>query len=208
MPAKHPSRDAALGHYKAGEPMCDLCEARIPHGTQTGHRWGCRCQPCRQAKKAAGDAYDAANREAAKARKSAWGARNPEKVTGSKRAWRLANRERERSVNAAYRARRPEVSYLKAARARARQRGVPFDLTAEYLRELIDASDRCPICGVVYEQAESSGCTQASRTLDRDVPERGYVLGNVSFMCEADNVRKRSRTLAEYLAWLEGRGVA
>jgi hypothetical protein len=56
------------------------------------------------------------------------------------------------------------------AKARAVRKGVPFDLTEDDF----DIPDVCPVLGLVLEP----GDLDRTPTLDRMVPELGYVAGN------------------------------
>jgi len=63
---------------------------------------------------------------------------------------------------------------LYQARARAKRKGFPFDLTSED----IHIPEHCPVLGVRMHIGEMSQ-RDASPSLDRITPELGYVKGNV-----------------------------
>jgi hypothetical protein len=96
----------------------------------------------------------------------------------------------------------PEKSYvyglLRAARKRAAERGIPCTLTVADVEELIDAFPQCPGCGVTL--VRGSGRVQPdSPTLDRVIPDRGYVPGNVIRLCFRCNILKRGLTPAQMI---------
>jgi hypothetical protein len=80
-----------------------------------------------------------------------------------------------------------------AAKARAKKSGVPFDI------DIADIAipERCPILGVPLKNYIGSGkqggrCDSAS--LDRKVPELGYVRGNVWVVSRLGNLMKQDAT--------------
>ena len=88
----------------------------------------------------------------------------------------------------------PRVAMVKAAKARARDRGVPFNITLDD----INTHGRCPRCGV--ELKPNAGKAEScSPSLDRIVPALGYVKGNVTVICYRCNRLKGDSTPAERL---------
>lgn len=90
--------------------------------------------------------------------------------------------------------------YLKNAKERAIRKGLDFDLTHEYLESI--ATNRCPIFGIEFEWGTSNmgkGKTKPNcPTLDRIVPERGYVKGNVAFISYKANRIKDNGTMQDH----------
>ena len=100
---------------------------------------------------------------------------------------------------------------VSAARCRAKKIGVPFDISYE---DLLPLPERCPVFGIplVYDAGGagvSSGKPMAARaSLDRLVPEKGYVKGNVSVISWRANFLKRDASLEELeklVDWLKSR---
>ncbi|MFM7027814.1 MAG: hypothetical protein ACKOXK_03950 [Chakrabartia sp.] len=86
---------------------------------------------------------------------------------------------------------------LKSARQRAKKAGVPFAITKDDL--LIPAY--CPVFGIKLERSlGSKGPGEASPTLDRIVPERGYVPGNIVIISNRANRAKSNLTPDELIA--------
>jgi len=90
--------------------------------------------------------------------------------------------------------------YFNNARQRAKRDKVPFNLT---LQDLIDiAADECPILHTPFVWGPSGlgkGKTRPdSPTLDRILPELGYVKGNVAFLSYRANRIKDNGTMQEH----------
>ena len=85
---------------------------------------------------------------------------------------------------------------LKAAKVRAKKAKLFFDLTVEYLLSI--APNTCPVLGVSLGWCERNGSTKAhSPSLDRIVPEIGYVEGNVQWVSHKANTMKQNATFEE-----------
>lgn len=105
---------------------------------------------------------------------------------------------------------RPLPVYLRLfyrARTRAQERGVPFDL----MPDDIDVPTHCPVLGLPLQvNHESRGSTRSSPTLDRLVPSKGYVKGNVVVISALANRIKQDAGSEEILKvgqWLRDRGL-
>lgn len=90
--------------------------------------------------------------------------------------------------------------YLHNARNRAKRDNVAFNIT---LQDLIDiATDECPIFKTPFVWGESGlgkGKTRPdSPTLDRILPELGYVKGNVAFLSYRANRIKDNGTMQDH----------
>jgi hypothetical protein len=90
--------------------------------------------------------------------------------------------------------------YLNNARSRAKRDNVKFDLTLSYLKSI--ATDECPIFKIPFEWGTSNmgkGKTKPNcPTLDRIIPEIGYVEGNVAFISYRANRIKDNGTMQEH----------
>lgn len=84
----------------------------------------------------------------------------------------------------------------KATRARTRSKwlGVPFDLDSGYLESIWTGF--CPISGIHLDKDATKGDPNYPE-LDRRIPKKGYVKGNVTFLCSRMNNIKRDATLEE-----------
>lgn len=80
---------------------------------------------------------------------------------------------------------------IAGAKTRAKAKGLPFDLSLEWaLRELRRQDFRCSLTGIRFHAPNSveSFRSPYSPSLDRIVPSRGYVQGNVRIVIVAVNV--------------------
>lgn len=88
------------------------------------------------------------------------------------------------------------------ARRRAKEKGIPFDLKPED----IIVPTHCPILGIPFVFTNTNGFREDSPSLDRIVPELGYIPGNVMVISLAANRIKNNcrnadslRRLADYM---------
>lgn len=88
------------------------------------------------------------------------------------------------------------------AHSRAAKKGLPFDLEVAD----IEVPEKCPVFGVPMERATGSrGAGDSSPTLDKIIPELGYVKGNVAVISWKANRLKSNGTLDDFRAltrWL------
>ena len=85
------------------------------------------------------------------------------------------------------------------------KQNVPFNLTREYLESI--KTERCPVFNTIFEWERSGkgNKTGESPTLDRIIPELGYVEGNVVWISDFANRIKSNATEVELYAvadWL------
>ncbi len=78
------------------------------------------------------------------------------------------------------------ASMLSTARRRALRKGLDFELDLEYLESIWPINDICPALGILME-VKSGGPTSASPSLDRVIPELGYIKGNVAIVSRLAN---------------------
>lgn len=106
-------------------------------------------------------------------------------------------REKCKACNAIYmrayqrrrRAEHPDLALIDRARERARRKGLAFSLRREEVR--IPA--RCPALGIPLRSG--GGRNGLSPSLDRLVPDRGYIASNVRVLSDRANQLKGNRTL-------------
>lgn len=99
-----------------------------------------------------------------------------------------------------YRKRKPEQCMLSAARNRARKKGIPFNITVED----IVIPETCPILGITLTRnLGQHGGTFSSASLDKIVPELGYVKGNVQVISSLANNMKSNATKEHLLRFAE-----
>lgn len=93
--------------------------------------------------------------------------------------------------------RRPFYKIARNARDRAEKSGVPFGLTEEYLESIWTGS--CPVFGIRLRLPGHGGQERdsAKPSLDRLVPAKGYVPGNVIWISLRANQMKNDGTSEE-----------
>ena len=87
-------------------------------------------------------------------------------------------------------------SAVSMARRRARAGDLPFNLTRAHLEEIFPVDGLCPVLRTPMVWGYAGGKNNCP-SLDRRVPELGYVIGNVGFVSNRINQLKGSCTLAE-----------
>ena len=95
---------------------------------------------------------------------------------------------------------------LRASRAKSRASylKVPYNLDAAYLESIWNG--KCPVFGHEIYLFGSDRADEYAAELDRIVPERGYVKGNVAFLSRRANRLKNNVTSQELLqlyTWLK-----
>lgn len=83
-------------------------------------------------------------------------------------------------------------STLCSVRRRAKLRGIPYDLTAKYMASITPT--HCPVLGIPLMRSTTNGATQASPSIDRIIPDRGYVQGNVIVVSMLANTIRSTAT--------------
>lgn len=113
------------------------------------------------------------------------------------RAYYLKHKERHYAQSKAWRQSHPEHSLWKAAKGRALNRGLPFDLEVSD----IVIPELCPILGVRLEPR-----SRFAPTLDRKKPLVGYVKGNVWVISKIANLMKSDASqeeLERFADWIK-----
>jgi hypothetical protein len=124
---------------------------------------------------------------------NAYYASNAEKLCADARQYRIDHQEQVRAKEKRYYTENPEVLMLKTASKRARERGLPFSITAADIKAAIPRDGRCPVTRELFVRGEGKVC-QTSMTLDRIKPELGYVPGNIAVISHLANTIKQNCT--------------
>lgn len=96
----------------------------------------------------------------------------------------------------------PHLTLLYLARQRAKQNNIPFNLSAED----IVIPRLCPVLGCRLRHGKNKRPIEQSPTLDRIVPSRGYVKGNVIVISSLANRIKSTANWRQILSvgmWLK-----
>lgn len=159
---------------------------------------------CKKCSNQLNKAWRDANPEIQRASKKAWRRKHPERYRVLKKQWRLANKDKVRRTNLNLHKRCPEKKMFKSAQKRAARYGIPFDLAPSD----IVVPEFCPVLGIRLAVLGGQP-TDASPSLDRVVPDRGYVRGNVAVISFRANAIKTNATLDELervTAWVRMQG--
>lgn len=90
------------------------------------------------------------------------------------------------------------VDLCSRARHRAQKGNLPFNLTPEYILSVLPAPFVCPLLGARMVRGDNK-VEKFSPSLDRIVPERGYVQGNVMVISSLANQIKSTATADEII---------
>jgi hypothetical protein len=92
-----------------------------------------------------------------------------------------------------------EYRILTRAKSRAKQNNIPFNL------ELIDIviPETCPLLGIPIEIQPKKGYHPNSPSLDKIIPEKGYIKGNVWVISNRANTLKNDASLQELQTLVE-----
>jgi hypothetical protein len=114
------------------------------------------------------------------------------KMKENHKIWQQKNKDHNNSVRNSYIARNPLRKSLQSARYRAKKYDIPFDITYDDL--LIP--EVCPYLGTPLIKSKNRG-EGTSPTIDRIIPELGYIKGNVQVISDKANRMKNNATPEE-----------
>ena len=92
---------------------------------------------------------------------------------------------------------------LKDAKKRAEKKGVAFRLTRVYIESIIP--DKCPVFGTPFTFMGNGAIKPESPALDRIIPSRGYIEGNIQIISvKANNIKSayNSKDIFKVAEWL------
>ena len=84
------------------------------------------------------------------------------------------------------------------AKIRSKQDGRIFDVSTEYLKSIFPKDSRCPVLGVKFDMSyKKGGVRKYSPTVDKIIPEKGYVEGNLIIVSHIVNRLKSDANYEE-----------
>ena len=89
-------------------------------------------------------------------------------------------------------------STLKNLKARARKKNLPVEVTVEYLKNIYPDNMICPALGIKMEVGEKNRNVN-SPSIDKIIPEKGYVPGNIIVVSMKANLIKSFATPDEII---------
>ena len=140
-------------------------------------------------------ATDPAFRARQDASNRAYAIANRAKVSAYQKAWRAAHRDRLPGYGRKFMAQSRVLYLIGRAKIRAKRRGVPFSP----LVDDITIPEFCPVLGIKLAAVGRSRNDPAAPSLDRIIPELGYVRGNVRVISNRANSLKSNATADELI---------
>ena len=115
-----------------------------------------------------------------------------EQIRNTQRQYQHAHKARLNKLRNDYDHKKPEIRLIAAAKAASKKRGIAFDL----VRSDIAIPVTCPVLGIAIRKVRGPR-TDNSPSLDRIMPERGYVRGNVIVISWRANRLKQDASVDE-----------
>lgn len=148
------------------------------------------------------------NRQRYAERHRTWIGANIEKVNKQRKEYRLQNAEKIRFRQNAWRRDniRADVvrQSLRNARIRSKKQNLPCTVTTKDLLEILEAqNDRCALSGIKLSFATISRPIASSCSLDKIDRRKGYIHGNVRFLCFAVNSFRGSMSDLEFQRFVQ-----
>ena len=133
------------------------------------------------------------NREEAIRRSKAWYAENKEYAAARFKKWRLENKEHYAEIRKRNKLKTPAKHLWHTMKQRAARRGVPFDLTVEWIEKRL-APMRCEVTGVPLElqKGTKNNWHPWGPSIDQVKPGGGYTKKNCQIVCWAYNAAKQT----------------
>jgi hypothetical protein len=116
--------------------------------------------------------------------------------------WRQDNKEEFEGWRKRWTKKNPLYNSLHNYRAASKLKGFPCTIDLDYLMSL-DRPEVCPVLGIKIDNNNK----EFKLSLDKKVPELGYVKGNVAYISMRANRLKNDATLAELkliIKYMEG----
>ncbi len=177
---------------------CSRCKEEKPFAafnrnkrSKTGRRSRCReCERKERAESGYFKKYYAARKDIFAKRSAASYQENKE----ARKAYHCEYQKRRRTLF-------PEANILTRVKARAKRKGIPFNL----MRKDIYIPEQCPVLGIPIscEPVGRRGGSPNSPSIDRINPNLGYVRGNVRIVSNRANTLKNDATIKELELVLE-----
>ena len=106
---------------------------------------------------------------------------NKERINERCKKYNKENKEKLNAQRKKYREEDRGRHMAQQIRYRANEKNLPYDLDADYLKSIWPEDNKCPALGLEFSKP-GEGLKENSSSLDRLVPELGYVKGNVAIV--------------------------
>ena len=97
-----------------------------------------------------------------------------------------------------YRKNNYEKAAIRTLKDRAKAKNLPMNITPEYLKKFVPDNMICPVLGIKMEIGEKNKSVN-SPSIDRIIPEKGYVPGNIIVVSMKANGIKSNATPDEII---------
>jgi hypothetical protein len=119
---------------------------------------------------------------------------NPEKLKEKSKLYRQNNSKKLKEKDKLYYQNNPEKFMIKEALRRAKEKQLPFELQEDDIK----IPEICPVLGFVLKKGGGK-ISSNSASLDRIIPEKGYVKGNIIVVSMKANTIKSNATPEEII---------
>jgi len=89
----------------------------------------------------------------------------------------------------------PQILYN--AKIRSKYKNIPFEIDTKYLKSIFPKDNICPALKIPFQMGylnKNKKNKDYSPSLDRIIPEKGYIKGNLVFVCDVVNRIKSNST--------------
>jgi hypothetical protein len=89
----------------------------------------------------------------------------------------------------------PQILYN--AKIRSKYKNIPFEIDTKYLKSIFPKDNICPALKIPFQMGylnKNKKNKDHSPSLDRIIPEKGYIKGNLVFVCDVVNRIKSNST--------------
>lgn len=140
--------------------------------------------------------------KATKAYRKAYYKKHKKNINKVSVAWRKKNKERVKLSTVKWRRDNPAAFLWQNAKDRAKRKHVKFTIS----KEDIVVPSVCPVLGIPILFTSGKGMTDNSPSIDRLLPEAGYIKGNIAVISNRANRFKSNASAAEIrllASWME-----
>jgi hypothetical protein len=138
-----------------------------------------------------------ANKEKAAAYMREYRRKDPNKFKEAKREEYQRTQQERIEYRQQRHAQKPWTTMASTSKRRARDEGVPYNISADYIESIWPADNLCPVFGVEFTISKKGQTRDQSASLDRIVPELGYTTGNVIVVSLKANRMKNNGTVED-----------
>lgn len=107
--------------------------------------------------------------------------------------WRALNSESYKKSCSSWRTRKPKSAMITSVKSRAKKFNIPFNVTEQDF----EIPEYCPILGLKLKEVQIGKLSRNSPSMDKIIPELGYIRGNVRVISHLANTMKQDASLEE-----------